>query len=185
MPIYTSPRTRSWEEDLMDRFSWLLRFALCATLLVSPALAQTAQTTQTAQPGTPAPSKTVMTGETLNVQLFNVTPTTAVTLAFQGLRFAGPARPRPGSEAAVAGVTFQGNTLVFSPPQRSVPVGQFSTVAFSVPIRMLGQISGTATVHKPVVVTLATSRGFVCTQDGPSTIPASPTVLPAATPGDR
>jgi len=57
----------------MDRFSWLLRFALCATLLVSPALAQTAQTTQTAQPGTPAPSKTVMTGETLNVQLFNVT----------------------------------------------------------------------------------------------------------------
>ena len=163
----------------MDRFSWLVRLALCAALLVSPVVAQTAQ------PGTAAQSKTVMTGETLNVQLFNVTPTTAVTLAFQGLRFAGPARPRPGSEAAVAGVTFQGNTLVFSPPQRSVPVGQFSTVAFSVPIRMLGQISGTATVHKPVVVTLSTSRGFVCTQDGPFTIPASPTVVPAATPDNR
>ncbi|HEX3553399.1 MAG TPA: hypothetical protein VIA62_09235 [Thermoanaerobaculia bacterium] len=162
----------------MDRSSWLVRLALGAALFVSPAIAQTAQQ------GTPAQSKTVMAGETLNVQLFNVTPTTAVTLAFQGLRFNGPARPKPGSEAAVAGVTFQGSTLVFSPPQRSVPVGQFSTVAFSVPIQILGQIRGTATVHKPVVVTLATALGFVSTQDGPFTIPAGPSVVPAATPGN-
>ena len=165
----------------MDRFSWLFRLALGAALLVSPALAQTSQT---AQQATPAQSKTMMTGETLTVQLFNVTPTTAVTLAFQGLRFSGPVRPKPGSEAAVAGVTFQGSTLVFSPPQRSVPVGQFSTVAFSVPIQVVGQISGTATVHKPVVVTLATPLGFVSTQDGPFTIPAGPSVVPAATPGN-
>ncbi|MFY9822279.1 MAG: hypothetical protein WAM82_12930 [Thermoanaerobaculia bacterium] len=161
----------------MDRFKWLTLFVLCAGLLASPVLAQTAQTAAS------APSPSVMAGEMLNVQLFNVTPTTAVTLAFQGLRFTGPPRPKPGSEAAVQGVSFQGSTIVFSPPQRSVPIGQFSTVSFSVGIVMTGSVSGTATVHKPVVVTLSTSRGFISTQDGPFTIPASGGVMPAATPG--
>ena len=157
----------------MDRFRWLASSVLCAGLLVSPAVSQ---------PAAPAPSPSVMTGEMLNVQLFNVTPTTAVTLAFQGLRFTGPARPKPGSEAAVQGVSFQGSTIVFSPPQRSVPIGQFTTVSFSVGIAIIGPVTGTATVHKPVVVTLSTSRGFVSVQDGPFTIPASAGVMPAATP---
>ncbi|HEX4961578.1 MAG TPA: hypothetical protein VF173_12110 [Thermoanaerobaculia bacterium] len=160
----------------MARFSWLVRFALGAALLVSPAAAQAPQAA-TAQ----APA--ALAGEALNVQLFNVTPTTAVTLAFQGLRFTGPARPKAGSEAAVAGVSFQGSTIVFSPPQRSVPVGQFSTISFSVPIQLMGAVSGTATVHKPVVAILSTSRGFIATQDGSFTIPASGGVVPAATPG--
>ena len=154
----------------MDRFKRLFPFVLCAALLVSRGAAQ---------PATPPPSPSVMASDRLNVQLFNVTPTTAVTLAFQGLRFTGPPRAKPGSEAAVQGVTFQGNTIVFSPPQRSVPVGQFSTVSFCVRIASTGPVSGTATVHKPVVVTLATPQGFVSTQDGPFTIPAGPGVVPA------
>jgi hypothetical protein len=162
----------------MHVFSWVSRLALCTALIASPAMAQTVQQ------AVPAQSKATLAGETLNVQLFNVTPTTAVTLAFQGLRFAGPPRPRPGSEAAVQGVSLQGSTLVFSPPQRSVPVGQFSTISFSVPIEMTGPITGTATVHKPVVVTLSTSRGFVSTQDGPFTL-GTPAVMPAATPGHQ
>jgi hypothetical protein len=125
-----------------------------------------------------------MSSDTLNVQLFNVTPTTAVTLAFKGLRFTGPPLAKPGSEAAVQGVSFQGSTIVFSPPQRSVPIGQFTTVSFSVGVAIIGPVSGTATVHKPVVVTLSTPTGFVSTQDGPFTI-GSTTVVPASAPGDR
>jgi hypothetical protein len=162
----------------MDRFKGLASLVLCAALLVSPALAQTAQ------PAAPAPSRSMMTSDTLNVQLFNVTPTTAVTLAFQGLRFTGPPRAKPGSEAAVQGVSFQGSTIVFSPPQRSVPIGQFTTVSFSVPIAIIGPVTGTATVHKPVVVTLSTPTGFVSTQDGPFSL-GNPAVVPAAAPGNR
>ncbi|HEV7505907.1 MAG TPA: hypothetical protein VGS07_13450 [Thermoanaerobaculia bacterium] len=157
----------------MDRFKGLASLVLCAALLGSPVLAQ---------PAAPASSQTAMTGEMLNVQLFNVTPTTAVTLAFKGLRFTGAPVARPGSEAAVQGVSFQGSTIVFSPPQRSVAIGQFTTVSFSVGITMTGPVSGTATVHKPVVVTLSTSTGFVSTQDGPFTLGSS-TVVPAAAPG--
>jgi hypothetical protein len=162
----------------MHRFSWLAPLALGAALLVSPLFAQTPQPAQRAQGAAPAPSPSVMTSERLNVQLFNVTPTTAVTLAFQGLRFTGPPQARPGSDAAVLGVSFQGNTIVFSPPQRSVPVGQFSTISFSVGIAITGPVSGTATVHKPEVVTLSTPYGFVSTQDGPFTL-GNPTVMPA------
>jgi hypothetical protein len=162
----------------MDRFKWLAPLVLCAALLVSPALAQTAQ------PAAPAPSRSMMTSDTLNVQLFNVTPTTAVTLAFRGLRFTGPPLAKPGSEAAVQGVSFQGSTIVFSPPQRSVPIGQFTTVSFSVGIAITGPVSGTATVHKPVVVTLSTPTGFVSTQDGPFSL-GNPAVVPAAAPGNR
>jgi hypothetical protein len=125
-----------------------------------------------------------MSSDKLNVQLFNVTPTTAVTLAFKGLRFTGPPLAKPGSEAAVQGVTFQGSTIVFSPPQRSVAMGQFSTVSFSVGIAITGPVSGTATVHKPVVVTLSTPTGFVSTQDGPFTLGSS-TVVPATGPGNQ
>ena len=160
----------------MARFKWFAPLVLCAGLLISPILAQTPQTAQRA--AAPAPSPSVMTSERLNVQLFNVSPTTAVTLAFQGLRFTGPPQARPGSEAAVQGVSFQGNTIIFSPPQRSVPVGQFSTVSFSVGIAITGPVSGTATVHKPVVVTLSTPHGFVSTQDGPFTL-GNPAVVPA------
>ena len=159
----------------MDRLRWFTPFVLCAGLLVSPGAAQ---------PPAPAPSRSMMTSEMLNVQLFNVTPTTAVTLAFQGLRFTGPPRAKPGSEAAVQGVSIQGSTIVFSPPQRSVPIGQFTTVSFFIPIAIIGPVGGTATVHKPVVVTLSTSRGFISTQDGPFTIPASAGVVPAVTPGN-
>jgi hypothetical protein len=155
----------------MDRFRWFAPFVLCAGLLVSPGGAQPA-----------APS--MMTSDWLNVQLFNVTPTTTVTLAFQGLRFTGPPRAKPGSEAAVQGVSFQGNTIVFSPPQRSVPIGQFTTVSFSVGIAIIGPVTGTATVHKPVVVTLSTPTGFVSTQDGPFSL-GNPAVVPAAAPGIR
>jgi hypothetical protein len=161
----------------MDRFKRLAPLMLCAALLVSPALAQTAQ------PAAQAPSPSMMTSDWLNVQLFNVTPTTAVTLAFQGLRFTGPPRARPGSEAAVQGVSFQGSTIVFSPPQHSVPIGQFTTVSFSVGIAIIGPVRGTATVHKPVVVTLSTPTGFVSTQDGPFSL-GSPAVVPAASPGN-
>lgn len=159
----------------MARFKQLAPLVLCAGLLISPLLAQTPQT---AQRQAPAPSPSVMTTERLNVQLFNVSPTTAVTLAFQGLRFTGPPQANAGSEAAVRGVTFQGNTVIFSPPQHSVPVGQFSTVSFSVGIAITGPVSGTATVHKPVVVTLSTPYGFVSTQDGPFTL-GNPGVMPA------
>src|SRR3954471_21151007 len=164
----------------MDRFKWFALLVLCAALLVSPV---SSQTSQTAQRATPAPSPSRMSRDTLNVQLFNVTPTTAVTLAFQGLRFTGSPVANPGSEAAVQGVSFQGSTIVFSPPQRSVPIGQFTTVSFSVGVAIIGQVSGTAVVHKPVVVTLVLPTGFVSTQDGPFTIPASGGVVPAATPG--
>lgn len=157
----------------MDRLKFFALFVLCASLLGSPA---------GAQPAAQTPSRSVMTSDTLNVQLFNITPTTAVTLAFNGLRFTGPPRAKPGSEAAVQGVSIQGSTIVFSPPQRSVPIGQFSTVSFFIGIAIIGPVSGTATVHKPVVVTLATPNGFVSTQDGPFTIPASGGVVPAATP---
>jgi hypothetical protein len=157
----------------MDRLKCFSPLVLCAALLVSPALAQTA-----------APAPSVMTSEMLNVMLFNITPTTAVTLAFQGLRFTGPPRAKVGSEAAVQGVTFQGSTIVFSPPQRSVPIGQFTTVSFSVGIAIIGPVSGTATVHKPVVVTLSTPTGFVSTQDGPFSL-GNPGVVPAAAPGNR
>ncbi|HSS48148.1 MAG TPA: hypothetical protein VLX28_04310 [Thermoanaerobaculia bacterium] len=160
----------------MDRFKWLASLVLCAGLLGSPV------SSQTAPPAAPAPSR--MTSDTLNVQLFNVTPTTAVTLAFQGLRFTGPPRAKPGSEAAVQGVSFQGSTIVFSPPQRSVPVGQFTTVSFVVGIAITGPVSGTATVHKPVVVTLSIPTGFVSTQDGPFSL-GNPAVVPAAAPGNR
>jgi hypothetical protein len=160
----------------MARFKWFAPLVLCAGLLISPLLAQTPQAAQRA-PGV-APSPSVMTSDRLNVQLFNVSPTTAVTLAFQGLRFTGPPQANPGSEAAVRGVTFQGNTIIFSPPQRSVPVGQFSTLSFSVGIAIIGPVSGTATVHKPVVVTLSTPQGFVSTQDGPFTL-GNPAVMPA------
>lgn len=154
----------------MDRFKWAALLVLCAALLVSPVSSQT------------APSR--MSSDTLVVQLFNVTPTTAVTLAFKGLRFTGAPLAKPGSEAAVAGVTFQGSTIVFSPPQRSVPMGQFSTVSFSVGIAITEPITGTATVHKPVVVTLATPTGFVSTQDGPFTL-GNPAVVPALAPGNQ
>jgi hypothetical protein len=162
----------------MDRFKGLAPLVLCAALLVSPALAQTAQSAAQA----PSPSR--MTSDTLNVQLFNVTPTTAVTLAFKGLRFTGPPVAKPGSEAAVQGVSFQGSTIVFSPPQRSVPIGQFTTVSFSVGVAITGPVSGIATVHKPVVVTLAIPSGFVSTQDGPFSL-GNPAVVPAAAPGNR
>jgi hypothetical protein len=157
----------------MDRFKRCAPLVICAALLVSPALAQPAP-----------PSRSMMTSDWLNVQLFNITPTTAVTLAFHGLRFTGPPRANAGSEAAVQGVSFQGSTIVFSPPQRSVPVGQFTTVSFSVGIAIIGPVTGTATVHKPVVVTLSTPTGFVSTQDGPFSIPASGGVVPAAAPGN-
>lgn len=165
----------------MDRFKWFALLALCAALLVSPALAQTAQTAQMA---TPAPSPSRMSSDTLNVQLFNVTPTTAVTLAFKGLRFTGAPVAQPGSEAAVQGVSFQGSTIVFSPPQRSVAIGQFSTVSFSVGIAIIVPVSGIATVHKPVVVTLSTPTGFVSTQDGPFSL-GNPGVVPALAPGNK
>ena len=148
----------------MDRFSWVVRLLLCILLLTAPVAAQQ---------GTQAASPAVTGGETLDVQLFNVTPTSQVTVAFQGLRFITPPRPQPGSEAAVAGVTFQGNTLIFSPPQRSVPAGQFSTVSFSVGIQIEGSIRGTATVHKPVVLALSTPLGSVATQDGTFSLPTS------------
>lgn len=157
----------------MNRFSWLVRLILCAALLATPVAAQQ---------GTPASSQAVAGGETLDVQLFNVTPTSQVTIAFQGLRFVTPPRPKPGSEAAVAGVTFQGSTLLFSPPQRSVPVGQFSTVSFSVGIQIDGSISGTATVHKPVVLALSTRLGSVATQDGSFSLPTSRPLPAGATP---
>lgn len=157
----------------MDRFKGFAWFVLCACLFVVPALAQTAA---------PAPSR--MSSDTLNVQLFNVTPTTAVTLAFKGLRFTGTPVAKPGSEAAVQGVTLQESTIVFSPPQRSVAMGQFSTVSFSVGIAMTGPISGTATAHKPVVITLSTPTGFVSTQDGPFTLGNS-AVVPAVAPGNQ
>ena len=161
----------------MDRFKGLALLVLTA-LLVSPV------SSQTSQAAAPAPSPSRMSSDKLNVQLFNVTPTTAVTLAFKGLRFTGPPLAKPGSEAAVQGVTFQGSTIVFSPPQRSVAMGQFSTVSFSVGIAITGPVSGTATVHKPVVVTLSTPTGFVSTQDGPFTIGSS-TVVPAIAPGNK
>jgi len=165
----------------MDRFKGFALLMLGAALLVSPASSQTAQAAQTAAS---APSPSRMSSDTLTVQLFNVTPTTAVTLAFKGLRFTGPPLARPGSEAAVQGVTFQGSTIVFSPPQRSVPVGQFSTVSFSVGVAITGPVTGTATVHKPVVVTLALPTGFVSTQDGPFSL-GNPAVVPAAAPGNK
>jgi hypothetical protein len=164
----------------MDRFKGLALLVLCAALLMSPALAQTAQMAAPAQ--SPSPSR--MSSDTLNVQLFNVTPTTAVTLAFKGLRFTGGPVAKPGSEAAVHGVTFQGSTIVFSPPQRSVAVGQFSTVSFSVGIAITGPITGTATVHKPVVVSLSTPTGFVSTQDGPFSL-GNPAIVPALAPGNQ
>jgi hypothetical protein len=136
------------------------RLALCTALLATPAAAQQG-------------SQAVTGRETLDVQLFNVTPTSQVTVAFQGLRFVTPPRPGAGSEAAVAGVTFQGSTLIFSPPQRSVPVGQFTTVSFSVGIQIDGSIRGTATVHKPVVLYLSTRLGSVATQDGSFSLPTS------------
>src|ERR1043165_1618605 len=115
------------QEDSMNRFSWFAPLSLCIALLAAPALA--------AQQGPPPSSPALTVGETLDVQLFNVTPTSQVTVVFQGLRFISPPRPKAGSEAAVAGVSLQGSTLIFSPPQRSVPVGQFSTVSFSVSIQ--------------------------------------------------
>lgn len=159
----------------MDRISWLTRLVLCIALLATPIAAQQ---------GTQAASPAVTGGETLDVQLFNVTPTSQVTIAFQGLRFVTPPRASPGSEAAVAGVTFQGNTLIFSPPQRSVPMGQFSTVSFSVGIQIDGAIRGTATVHKPVVLALSTRLGSVATQDGSFSLPTS-RPLPAGAPPPR
>ena len=96
-----------------------------------------------------------------------------MTIAFQGLRFIAPPRPKAGSEAAVAGVSLKDNMLTFSPPQRSVPVGQFATVSFSVGILADGPITGTATVHKPIVLVLSTLHGSVATQDGPFSIPIS------------
>jgi hypothetical protein len=153
----------------MDRISWLARLALCTALLATPAAAQQG-------------SQAVAGRETLDVQLFNVTPTSQVTVAFQGLHFVTPPQARPGSEAAVAGVTFQGSTLIFSPPQRSVPVGQFTTVSFSVGIQIDGSIRGTATVHKPVVLYLSTRLGSVATQDGSFSLPTSRPVPAGAAP---
>ncbi len=161
----------------MDRFSWLARLLVCIALLMAPTLA--------AQQGTPPSSPAMTVGETLNVQLFNVTPTSQVTLAFQGLRFITPPRPKAGSEAAVAGVSLQGNTLTFSPPQRSVPVGQFSTISFSVGIQADGPITGTATVHKPIVLVLSTLHGSVATQDGPFSFPTSGPMPAGVTPPPR
>jgi hypothetical protein len=157
----------------MHRISWTARLALLSLLFATAALAQQ---------GTPASAPAVAGRETLDVQLFNVTPTSQVTISFQGLRFVTPPRPNPGSEAAVAGVTFQGSTLIFSPPQRSVPVGQFSTVSFSVGIQIDGSIRGNATVHKPVVVVLSTPLGSVATQDGSFSLPTSRPVPAGATP---
>jgi hypothetical protein len=158
----------------MDRFSWLARPVLCIALLSVPTLA--------AQQGTPPSSPAMTVGETLDVQLFNVTPTSQVTIAFQGLRFITPPHPKAGSEAAVAGVSLQGNTLIFSPPQRSVPVGQFSTVSFSVGILADGPITGTATVHKPIVLVLSTLHGSAATQDGTFSIPISRPMPAGVTP---
>ena len=65
-----------------------------------------------------------------------------------------------------------------------MPIGQFTTVSFSVGIAIIGPVTGTATVHKPVVVTLSIPTGFVSTQDGPFSL-GNPAVVPPAAPGNR
>lgn len=114
----------------------------------------------------PAETKAAQETVWVTFELFNVTPSSPVTIRFSQGRFVGDPQLAQGSpQSILAALRLAEGTLTFNPTPNSLAAGS-SKVAFAAPMVFPGRASGTVEAQAPLVAVINAGWGAVTTQGG-------------------
>ncbi len=109
----------------------------------------------------PAEPKAAQETVWVSFELFNVAPSSPVTIRFSQGRFAGEPRLAEGSpQSALAALRLAEGTLTFTPAAAA------AKVSFAAPMVFSGRASGTVEARAPLVAVINAGGGAVITQGG-------------------